>query len=626
MNTIEQLIKNVNETQRDQLAQLISNFLENANEQERDQVSQVMSNVNVQNRNENKTENFAKNIIEKPNIKKNRYVRFIESKSVNGIIYAGTQVGKSAATITFIKTCFQYNTPVIVSTDNKTDQQEQLFNRISKDFISEDITLLKVTDKKFKKNLKECISSGNKRFVIFCLDNSSQIEKLIEQLTSCYTRIPKMSEIKRIVILHDEADTIAKDQDINVITETQAKSHQKWLELRNTINNNMGNIDLKRIFVSATPENLVNLYNIECPDVMKLETPSNYTGYDKINHIDITDDLEVGEKLRNEVNRIKEAGTNEAILYCIDRKIEDGHNMLLHHFTNELNCIVNTYNGNGISTILKDPSHVERFERRLNRYNVGFIKNEMQYQMKNMSIRLFYKIMKSLGENCVLTIGKDLICRGISYVGEDTEAPITATVMFYRPGKNMNAVGICQTIGRITGCAMPNLERKLYCPEDVYNTYVKYNQNQETYIKEITKEGNTSTTKYTVDSLLFKNFRHPIDRPKLNIQMNMESDEETDVEDTDLVIDGVNLTKLRKWINGNTLVGKMIRYLYQQDTEISFNEFKQGIDYEKSDKELCNNIDNGRSNKCQYGKLWTIKNNYSELKLNNKIKEYMDKL
>jgi hypothetical protein len=231
--------------------------------------------------------------------------------------------------------------------------------------------------------------------------------------------------------------------------------------------------------------------------------------------------------------------------------------------------------------------------------------------------------MKSLGENCVLTIGKDLICRGISYVGEDTEAPITATVMFYRPGKNMNAVGICQTIGRITGCAMPNLERKLYCPKDVYNTYVKYNQNQETYIKEITKEGNTSTTKDTVDSLLFKNFRHPIDRQKLNIQMNMESDEETDVEDTDLVIDGVNLTKLRKWINGNTLVGKMIRYLYQQDTEISFNEFKQGIDYEKSDKEFESLLRGG--NNGQYGKVWTAVR-YNNIKLNPKIREYVDTL
>lgn len=79
---IEQLIRIANETTnefanettneylRDQLTQIISNLLENANEQERDQVSQMMSNVNVQNRNDNKTENFAKTIIEKENEKK----------------------------------------------------------------------------------------------------------------------------------------------------------------------------------------------------------------------------------------------------------------------------------------------------------------------------------------------------------------------------------------------------------------------------------------------------------------------------------------------------------------------------------------------------------------------------
>lgn len=607
------------------IEQLI-NFYKIANETQREQLAQLMSNVNVQNRNQEKTENFAKKIIEKENVKKSRYVRFLESKSVNGIIWAPPQVGKSAAKISFIKTCFKYDTPVIVSTDNKTDQQEQLFNRIQSDLICEDIKMLKVTDKTFKKDLKECIESGNKRFVIFCLDNSSQIEKLIEQLTSCYTRLTKMAEIKRIAIIHDEADTIAKANDTEMITDKQAKSHQKWLELRDLINNNMGDIDLKRIFVTATPENVVLLYKIDCPDVMKIEIPSNYIGYDKITHIDITDDLEVGEKLQNEVNRIKEAGTNEAILYCIDRKIEDGHNVLLQHFTYELNCIVNTYNGNGISTILKDHNQVEKFERRLNKYGVNFIKNEMHYQMKEMTIRLFYKIMKSLGENCIVTIGKDLICRGISYVGSDEESPITATTMFYRPGKLMHAVGMCQTIGRISGCAMPSLKRRLYCTKDIYETVKRYYKNQEKFIKEITKDGKTGTTKEVVDDMIFEEYKRPIDRPKLCIKMNMESDEETDVEDTDDIIDGVNLNKLRKWINGDTLVGRMIMYLYQQKSEVSFKEFKDGIDYDGLEKSFINNIHGGRCKKSQYGKLWISENNYSKIKMNQNIREYIDTL
>ena len=576
---IEQLLKTANETQRDQLSEIISNFLANANEQETAEMGQILSNINVQNRNEDKTKNFAKKIMEKENEKKNRYVKFVESKSVNGIIYAGTQVGKTASTIALIKTFFQYNTPVIVSSDNKTDQQEQIKDRIEKDFISEDITLLKVTDKTFKKDLKECISNGNKRFVIFCLDNNSQIEKLIEQLTSCYTRIPKMKEIEKMAIIHDEADTIAKDQNTDVIDETQAKSHQKWLELKDTINNNMGEIDLKRIFVTSTPENVVQLYDIKCPDVMRLEKPSNYTGYDKIKHIDITDDLEIGEKLKNEVDRIKNSGTNEAILYCIDRKIEDGHVVLLQHFANWLNCIVNTYNGNGISTIINNPIQLERFERRLNRYNVSFIKNDTHFQMKNMSIRMFYSIMKDMGENCVLTIGKDLICRGISYVGSDKEAPITATVMFYRPGKTINAVNINQTIGRITGCAMPGLQRKLYCPKNVFESYINFNKNQEIYIKEITKEGNMTTTKETVDGLIFKSYKHPIDRPKLNLQMNMESDEETEVgTDVDMNLEKmIRLIDSWKNVNNLTEIAKVFRRMLDNEGKLESNLVKEMI-------------------------------------------------
>ena len=34
-------------------------------------------------------------------------------------------------------------------------------------------------------------------------------------------------------------------------------------------------------------------------------------------------------------------------------------------------------------------------------------------------------------------------------------------------------------------------------------------------------------------------------------------------------IDGVKLVSLHKWINGDTLVGKMIRYLYDNEETIS---------------------------------------------------------
>lgn len=552
-------------------------FFSTANATQREQLSEMMSNMNVKNRNSDKTANHAEKIIKTKNEKRTGYVKFLESKSVNGLIWSPTQVGKSAATRVFIETCFRYNTPVIVSTDNKTDQQEQLFNRIEAELMGASVELLKVTDKTFEKDLRTCIETGNKRFVIFCLDNASQIEKVIIQLTSNYTRYPQMSEIKRIAIIHDEADTVAKDCDTENITNNQAVSHKKWLELKDVINKRMGNLDLKRIFVTATPENVVLLYQVECPDVMRLEIPSTYTGYNKIKNIDMTEDLDINEQLQKEVNRIKESETYEAILYCIDRKIVEGHNTLLKNLSEQLDCTVNTYNGDGICTFIKK-EWKNKFERRLVKYEIEFKKNGKFYQMKNMAIRKFYKIMKSLGENCIITIGKDLICRGISYVGEDIIEPITATTMFYKPGKTMNAVGICQTIGRITGCAMPSLKRRLYCAKEVYDTYISYNKNQEQFIKSIEKAGENTTTKVIVESSEFEKYTRPIDRPKLSLKMRMKnpicesSDSESESEDD-------KMTQLiDRWYGKKTIIGKILSFVYDNENGVNEEDLREFIE------------------------------------------------
>lgn len=604
----------------------ITAIFNNGTEEQRQKINEMFSNINVNNRNTDKTEKHAKKIIEKKNEKLTGYVKFLESKSVNGLIWSPTQVGKSAATRIFIETCFEYNTPVIVSTDNKTDQQEQLYNRIEAELMGASVKLLKVTDKTFEKDLRKCIKEENNRFVIFCLDNCSQIEKVIIQLTSNYIRYEQMSRIKKIAIIHDEADTIAKDQDTDIIRYEQPQSHKKWLELKNIINKRMGNIDLKRIFVTATPENVVLLYQVECPDVMRLEIPSTYTGYNKIEHVKMNDDLNIAAYLSSEVDRIKEAGTHEAILYCIDRKIIDGHQVLLKNLSESLNCVVNTYNGDGICTYIKKDSRV-KFESELVKHNIAFQKVEKYYKMKNMTIRKFYTIIKSIGENCIVTIGKDLISRGISYVGENVENPITATTMFYKPGKTMNAVGICQTIGRITGCAMPSLNRKVYCPEDVYKTYMTYNKNQEMFIQKI-EQNEDLTTKVVVDSTIFEEYKRPIDRPKLNLKMQMEkkqveSDSDSESEPHENKIDGVDLEKLQNWINGDTLVGKMINYLYKYDS-MSSEELKEKLKYKKSNEEFRNNIDGGRGLKCKYGKLWSAKDN--QILLNKNIRKYIDKI
>jgi len=614
----------------EQITSQVNELINNGpSEVEIQEVTSLLSNFNVQKRNKHKTESFTEKIMKRRNEKIKPFVNFLESQGLNGLIYAPTQVGKSAATCVFIETCFRYNTPVIVSTDNKTDQQEQLYCRIKRDLALSgcDAVMLKVSDRTFKKDLKNCIET-TKKFVIFCLDNSSQIEELTTQLAQSYLRNPKMKEIKRIAIIHDEADTITKDKETELKNNDQAKSHQQWIELKELITKQMAPMELKRVFVTATPENCMMLYNIECPDVMRLEIPAFYRGYKDIEHVDLEDDDDINELIKEEVERIRDYETSEAILYCIDRKVEDGHTVVFKSLSKKLNCIVNTYNGQGISTYMRTKELCVNFEKKLKKENIKYIKKDKYYNIKNLSIRTFYSILKKIGERCVVTIGKDLICRGISYVGDDQRHPITATTMFYKPGKTMHAVGINQSIGRITGCAMYNLPRKLYTPQNVYDTYIRYNKNQEQYMKSIEKNSEMSITKEVIERLVFEKYERKIDRIKLNLYMNMreprsddESEPDSDEEDK---IDGVDLNKVRRWIHDDSVVGKMIKYLYLQNAQITFEQFKNGINYTGTDKEFESNLSSGRALKSQYGKLWSYTNN--NIIINPKIKEYMNTL
>jgi hypothetical protein len=559
-------------------------ILKNTSEKQRQDIVDILHNLDINHHNNNNIKIFANNIIEKKNEKKCHYVKFLESSSINGLVWAPTQVGKSNATREFIETCFRSNVPVIVSTDNKTDQCEQLFSRIRNDLSGADVKMMKVSDKSFNEEIKQCILNKTNRFVIFCLDNATQIEKLIINITSLFTRHQtEIKQLKRIALIHDEADQLTKDKNTESIHQEQAESHKKWIELVNLINHNMGHIDLKRIFVTATPENCCMLYKIDSPDVIQLEIPPSYTGYKNIEYIPFEDDLDVKQLLQKEVTRIKQSKTFEAILYCIERKIIDGHEELLHDISSYLKCTINTYNGNGITATMRTFSLSKNFETVLKKNNVKYTKNGKYFTIKNLAIRKFYTFCKKIGENCILTIGKDLISRGISYVSEDTIEPITATTMIYKPGTRMHAVGICQTIGRITGCAMPNLQRRLYAPQDVINDYKIYNKNQELYISQINNTNNNTKnnkgllTKEIIDNIIFDKYKRNIDRNKLQLKMNMRSQyTHQDENTTDNTTDNTRMKQLVDlWWNTNTIISKILKFIYEHENGVTENELKE---------------------------------------------------
>ncbi len=515
-------------------------------------------------------------------IQKNVYNSFLESYSENALITAPTQVGKTNATREFIEACFEENVPVIVSTDNKTDQNEQLRDRVEAGLCGADVTMMNVTDRTFTDDLKKCILDQNYRFVIFCLDNASQIEKLIMNISSMVIRhINETSMLKKIALIHDEADQITKDTDITSVSCDQAKSHQKWLEFVDLVNNNIRFMRLKRVFVTATPENVVMMYNIQNADVIKLKIPTTYVGYKDIDYIQLEDDIHVKRILKSEVERIKAAGTYEAILYCIERKITDGHQKVLKSVCSVLNCIVNTYNGNGITAHLKTVRMSNQFEAVLKKEAPGlkYKRNDKMFTIKNMPIRRFYSICKLLGENCVVTIGKDLISRGISYVSEDQDEPLTATTMIYKPGTAMHSVGLAQTIGRVTGCAMPNLKRRVYAPEDVIKTYKAYNENQEKYLERMGRESEEEgeegkLTRDTIAEMVFIRLKRSIDRKKLKLKMKTQSVKGHD----NTVFSEARMKQLiDMWWGADTIIGKVLKYVYEHKEGVEEQVLKQYI-------------------------------------------------
>jgi hypothetical protein len=490
-----------------------------------------------------------------------RFIDFLASSQYNGMIWAPTQVGKSAAMLNFIEACFSQTSLVILSTDNKIDQCEQLFDRIKRGLgRANNIKLLMVSDPKFQKRLRDVIASGSQRSVVFCLNNHAQIMALMEALVvvACGPEKHNFNKLGRIAFVHDEADTITKDPDTENINEAQAESHKAWLQLFGVIQSTLSFLQTKRMFVTATPENCCMLYEIKCPCVFELEIPEHYTGYKQIVFEPLSDVAQARTILHNEVERIRTSGTNEVVLYCIDRKIGQGQDMVLVNLSSCLDCLVNTYNGKGIGVAIKNERRKLLFESLLSTERIPFSRKGKIINIRKLSIRKFYSICKKAGECCVVTIGKDLIARGISYVGEDLDAPLTATTMIYKPGLSMHAVGINQAVGRITGCAMPNLRRKLYAPEDVIKTYVAYNNNQLMYInklKDMLEE--TANVKDVIDGMSFQKFKRSIDRKNLQLEMHMPEEKTKKSARMCKLIDN--------WWTKDTILGRIFRYLMSCD-------------------------------------------------------------
>ena len=552
------------------------------------------------------------------------------------LTYAPPQVGKTNAMIEIIKDCVLKNISVVISSDNKKDQMSQLFNRLIKSVkihyeeIFKNCFITTVDSSNFKNIVSKM--KENKCFIIFCLDNKTQIQKVFGKIQT----IHKNSPLADLCLIHDEADVITKDKNIKEILSTQPESHKKWIEFTSTMYST--GIDLKRVFVTATPENVVYFYKPGF--VWELSVPDNYVSSNDIdpNFIDTFDARIITRILTTEVKRRKDEGG--IILYCVERNKEEvneknDRSNQSQVFLNILDNIkktgldvVSIYNSNGFKLAFRLKKHSILFENELNSNSIRYtIKdNVIDIKKNELSISEFYGYLQSCGCKMVLTIGKDLISRGISFVSNHTENPLTATTMIYRPGTQLSQVALTQAIGRLNGTAQPKLKRRLYTTEDVYSNYTTFMNNQKEIMNSISLN-KKKVDDELIDEIVLRKDTRLVDRKALKLEHNMvfweDANDEEFINDTNQ-IDGVKLRNLNKWINSETLVGRMINYLFTCEEHISVEEFKDEIEYTGSLEEFLSNLRGGISIKSQYGKLWNQKNN--TIILNKNIRKYINTL
>jgi hypothetical protein len=309
--------------------------------------------------------------------------------------------------------------------------------------------------------------------------------------------------------VHDEGDQVIKSENL---TNEEVRSQALWNEMVNLVEDI--NLPMKRVFVSATPESCLFYQDIKSRFRYSLEVPSDYVGWDKIEVKDLNlakvprkgdvrkevvrqNYIAISDILEAEVGRINKAGTYEAILVCTSNKKDDHSSLMTYLRRRLLPAAINTYNQNNIHAYIPKEYKVA-FESALKKDNIEYERSARYFSLpkrEDAPISKYYSILKSIGVHAAVTIGMNVMTRGVSFVSSDKKDPLTATTMLYSPGAGRSTVSDTQTIGRITGVAAPLLHRTLYTSAQVLQSLNGYARNQQR-VSDAIRDG-TPTTKLT---------------------------------------------------------------------------------------------------------------------------------
>jgi hypothetical protein len=581
----------------------------------------------------------------------------------NALIYGPTQSHKTKyLSDSIIRSHHHYDALILLSCSNHKDEAQQTFSRLQLCFqqMSEHrrIHHFKIStsggkNKTLLKSLKKILLvESSPTIVLQCLDNFAQISSTHDILVLLHSS-SKDKFPKRILLFHDEGDVITKDMDTEHVSPTQTQSHQQWIQLTQWIGSK--SLLYKRIFCTATPENVLFKYPIQT--IFRVPLPFQYQGPEKVQGYAVEVErssssseispfpfeYELECEIRHTLSSLP--CHPRIFLYCTDRQITtNGQQKSFQFLCNKYirdydhhhdykNIVICMYNGRGIE-----------FESSSLTMTTSI---QLHYSLYPQGISYFYEACRKSGVSLIITIGMDLMSRGISFVSKPSSLPeshdmndkndiandqnvIAATVMFYRPGAHIHAVALQQAIGRITGTACPMMERKLYASSKIIQDYQFQYQNQIHCLDAFESSSHPFSNEFMQTYHYPHRVMRPLDRKRLGLhplydkKINPSRQKDILPSSKERGEEGVDMNRVQYWIQhpNCSITSKIIHCLFQSqccDSSLSLEHVRQAVDYPKSVKSFRANIENGASCQAQYGRLWIVEDQYRKMRLNPRI-------
>jgi hypothetical protein len=550
--------------------------------------------------------------------------------------YAGTQDTKTQHMMEQIaEIIFDLN--VLILVDNKNDQQQQMESRLKKfkmdGNLPEDTDILSdsLSHKSLTTEFKKMFGENKRKQIMILKFNSSQIEKLTDAIIlgkeeNHYSTI-------RFQIFVDEGDIATKHENTNEIVDGQPKVHASFIKIRKKCEQK--DIDCSVQFISATPQNILVNYPIE--KIYTHESHPDYIGHKDIHFVPLEQSKSidmVSQVVPQILYEMTLHGEKGNVLVCTNRiKVEQ--EKLLRVVT-QLNVLTINYNGDGVRIFIP-VQYISAFENQKQIYRsqdgkkVSFSRIDSQtFISKDIYIGDVYQMINNMEIQISVTIGKDLMGRGISFcsVSREDSIPFATTRMILDVSNTTHCVSLIQMIGRLLGTVCPNSKRVLYCKKNVYDDYMKATEDVQRNIEMYQNLLESGEIQYTNEIPNYRITKRSRDEDRVNANVKTEiRRERKHANDSERKA----FQKVESFLrNKNRTIARcIIEELYSQQSPIKYDTLMENIQYfEELDisirrKKFDSQIKNGRSQNAEYGFIWKANKQRDEIIMNENIRKHI---